>query len=90
MSQVIAYRSDKGIVLAADSKVVEFDFSGKPVSKQVGRLLQLGEHAAVLAGGVAKAAAMCQNLRDVLAEEKADDIQVIYDASLAFLANEFG
>jgi hypothetical protein len=89
MSQLIAYRSIEGIVLAADSKAVEFDFSGRPVEQEIQRLFQLSEHTAILVGGAAKAAEMGQNLKDFLAEEKIDGIEEVYNASLAFLSNEF-
>jgi len=89
MSQLIACQNTHGIVLAADGKAVDFDLSGKIIELTVDRLVHLCQHAAILTGGAADGAEMCHALRNFLKEEKLDDIQDVYGASLPFLSTEF-
>jgi hypothetical protein len=89
MSQLIACQNAHGIVLAADAKAVDFDPSGKMIELKVDRLVQLSRQTAILTGGAADGAEMCHALRNFLQEEKLEDIQEVYGASLPFLSTEF-
>jgi len=89
MSQLIACQNVNGIVLAADSKAVDFDPSGKIIELKVDRLVQISQHTAILTGGVADGVEMCHSLRNFIKEEGLDDIQEVYGASLPFLSTEF-
>lgn len=53
MSQLVACKNEKGIILATDSKALEFDASGQMMHHTVQRLIQLTPYTAVLAGGAA-------------------------------------
>jgi 20S proteasome alpha/beta subunit len=89
MSQLIACQNAHGIVLATDGKAIDFDPSGKMIELKVDRLVQIGKHVAILTGGAADGVAMCHALKSFLNEEKLDDIQDVYGASLPFLSTEF-
>jgi 20S proteasome alpha/beta subunit len=89
MSQLIACQNASGIVLAADGKAVDFEPNGEMIELKVDRLVQISQHTAILTGGAADGAEMCHALRSFLSEEKLDDIQDIYGASLPFLSTEF-
>jgi 20S proteasome alpha/beta subunit len=89
MSQLIACQNAHGIVLAADGKAIDFDPTGKMIELQVDRLVQLSPQTAILTGGAADGAEMCHALRNFLQEEKLEDIQEVYGASLPFLSTEF-
>lgn len=89
MSQLIACRNKNGIVLAADSKAIDFDPSGKMIDFQVDRLIQLSQHTAILTGGAAEGEKMCAALKGFLSEEGVDDIEEVYGAALPFLATEY-
>jgi 20S proteasome alpha/beta subunit len=89
MSQLMACQNANGIVLAADGKAVDFEPSGEMIELKVDRLVQLSKHTAILTGGAADGVEMCHALKNFLSEEKLDDIQDIYGASLPFLSTEF-
>ena len=89
MSQLIACQNAHGIVLAADGKAMDFDPTGKMIELTVDRLVQLTKQTAILTGGAADGAEMCHALRNFLQEEKLEDIQDVYGASLPFLSTEF-
>lgn len=69
MSQLIACQDAHGIVLATDSKAIDFDLSGKMVYLEVDRLVPLSQHTAILAGGAPEGVQMCHALRSFIAEE---------------------
>ena len=89
MSQLISCQNVNGIVLAADSRAVFFDPSGKMSYLKVERLVPLSQHTAVLTGGAAEGAEMCQNLKMFIADEGLNEIQDVYGAALPFLATEY-
>jgi 20S proteasome alpha/beta subunit len=89
MSQLIACQNAHGIVLATDGKAIDFDPTGKMIELKIDRLVQLSRQTAILTGGAADGAAMCHALRNFLQEEKVEDIQEVYGASLPFLSTEF-
>jgi hypothetical protein len=89
MSQILACKTESGIIFAADSKAVDFTPQGELVSLQITRLVQLTPQAAILAGGAAAGEYMCQSLKAFLAEEKLTDIQDVCGAALPFLAGEY-
>jgi len=89
MSQLIACQNAHGIVLATDGKAIDFDPTGKMIELKIDRLVPLSRQTAILTGGAADGAAMCHALRNFLQEEKVEDIQEVYGASLPFLSTEF-
>jgi hypothetical protein len=89
MSQLIACKSSRGIVLAADSKAVSVDDSGTLVDDEIERLIPLSKHTAILTGGAAAGVKMCRSLKDFIAGEGLDDIKAVYQAALPFLASEY-
>jgi 20S proteasome alpha/beta subunit len=89
MSQLIVCQNVHGIVLATDGKAIDFDPTGKMIELKVDRLVQLTKQTAILTGGAADGAEMCHALRNFLQEEKLEDIQEVYGASLPFLSTEF-
>lgn len=89
MSQLIACQNAHGIVLATDGKAIDFDPTGKMIELKVDRLVQLTKQTAILTGGAADGVEMCHALRNFLQEEKLEDIQDVYGASLPFLSTEF-
>lgn len=89
MSQLISCQNANGIVLAADSRAVFFDPSGKMSYLKVERLVPLSQHTAVLTGGAAEGVEMCQALKMFIADEGLNEIQDVYGAALPFLATEY-
>jgi hypothetical protein len=89
MSQLIACKKEEGILLAADSRAVDFGPQGNMVELQTERLVRLTPHAAILAGGAAAGADMCRGLARFLTEENLTDIEEILRAALPFLTSEF-
>jgi hypothetical protein len=89
MAQMIACQNVNGVVLASDGKVIDFDQDGRMRQVEVDSLVQLGEHAAILAGGAPEAVEMCSNLRGFIADEGITDVQDLYAAALAYLGSEY-
>jgi hypothetical protein len=89
MSQLIACRNAQGIVLAADSLAVDVDAKGTMIEVKTVRLVPLTGNAAILTGGAAEGAGMCQALKRFMAEEGLSDVQDIYRTALPFLASEY-
>jgi len=89
MSQILACKTESGIIFAADSRAVDFTPQGEMVSLQITRLIQLTPHAAILAGGAAAGEHMCRSLKAFLAEEKLTDLTEVCNAALPFLAGEY-
>lgn len=89
MSQVIACKNKKGIVLATDSKAIDFDPSGQMMDHTVDRLIQLTPYTAVLAGGAGEGVKMCHTLKDFLVKEDINHVEEVYGAALPFLATEY-
>lgn len=89
MSQIIACKSKMGIVLASDSKAVDFDFQGNLVAYSIKRLHQLTPATAIITGGSAAGEKMCESLKNFVAREELLDIEDLYNAALPFLASEY-
>ena len=89
MSQLISCRNGNGVVLAADSRAVSFDPSGKVSYLEVNRMVQLSQHTAILTGGAAEGAEMCQALKLFIEDEGLDEVQDVYGAALPILAGEY-
>lgn len=89
MSQIIACKTENGIILAADSKAVDFDPHGKMIVYSINRLYQLTPHTAIITGGSAVGEKMCGSLKDFVRHEKLVDIEEVHSAALPFLASEY-
>jgi len=89
MSQLISCQNANGIVLAADSRAIFFDVSGKMSDIKINRLVQLSQHTAILTGGATEGMEMCQTLKRFVTEEGLNEIQEVYGAALPFLAGEY-
>jgi len=88
MSQIIACKNKNGIILAADSKAVDFDLQGQIVERPIARLAQLTPHTAILTGGTAAGENMCESLKDFLNQQNIVDTEDV-NAALTFLASEY-
>jgi len=89
MSQIIAFKSEQGIVLASDGRAVDFKLGGGPFDLEVQRLFPLTSHSAVLTGGAAQGESICRSLKHFIVNEDLSDIEGIYQAVLPFLASEY-
>jgi len=89
MSQLIACRSREGIVLASDSKAVDFDNHGRILEHSVDRLVQLNSNTALLAGGAAAGEKIAEAFKRFVAEEQIVDVEDVFNAALPFLATEY-
>ncbi len=89
MSQIIACKTENGIVLASDSQAVEMDIHGHLTEHEINRLFQLTSHTAILTGGSIEGTNMCESLIDFIGQEKLEDIEDVYKAALPFLASEY-
>jgi hypothetical protein len=89
MSQIIACKNKKGIILASDSKAVDFNPHGEIVDFDIVRLHQITYRTAILTGGSAEGEKMCQTLKDFAGQENLQDIEDVYSAALPFLASEY-
>ena len=89
MSQIVACRTDAGIILAADSKALDVNLKNEIVELKVNRLLQLTANTAIVTGGAAEGENMGRALKDFMAEEKLTDIDEVYQAALPFLGSEY-
>jgi len=89
MSQLIACKTQHGIVLGADGKAVDVDDNGNLIELKVERLHQVSEFAAIMNGGAAAGETMCQALKQFVREENLNDINEVYQATLPFLATEY-
>jgi hypothetical protein len=63
MSQLIVCRNMNGIVLAADSKALDFVSPEKGTEVEITRLLQLNKQTAILTGGAVEGYQMCKKLK---------------------------
>jgi hypothetical protein len=84
MSQLIVCQNENGIILAADSKALDFEPGGKMVELEVDRLYQLTPYTAILTGGAAEGAKMCRALKDFIAKEDLEGIEEVYSAAHPF------
>jgi hypothetical protein len=89
MSQIIVAQNVHGIVLAAENRGIQLDARGEEVPLQIQRLLPLTTHSALVAMGAADAVDMGNALRLFIRDEKIDDVQDLYGATLAFLSTEY-
>jgi hypothetical protein len=89
MSQIIACKNEKGIILASDSKAVDFDLRGNMVAYSIKRLCQLTPNTAIITGGAAAGEKMCKSLKDFAGQEDLVDIEDVYNVALPFLASEY-
>jgi hypothetical protein len=89
MSQIVACRTDTGIILAADSKAFEANPGNEIVEVRINRLLRLTSHTAIVTGGAAEGDTMCRNLKNFISEENLSSVDAVYQAALPFLASEY-
>lgn len=89
MSQMIACRSQNGIVLGADAHSIEVDAQGHLFECQIQRLFQLTPHALLMVGGGSESASMGTALQSFMGREQFRSIEDVYAAALPFLASEY-
>ncbi len=89
MSQMIACRSPRGIVLGTDAHSIEIDDQGAWHESQVQRLYQLSPHAVLMVGGGTAGAAMGASLQSFMARERFGSVEDVYTAALPYLASEY-
>jgi hypothetical protein len=89
MSQIVACRTDTGIILAADSKAFDVNPNNEIIEVKTNRMLQLTSDTAIITGGAAEGEMMCRNLKDFISEENLTAVEEVYKAALPFLASEY-
>jgi hypothetical protein len=89
MSQIVACRTDAGIILAADSGAVDVNAKGGIFEVKINRMLPLTSNTAIVTGGAAEGEIMCRALKEFISEENLTDIDEVYKAALPFLASEY-
>jgi hypothetical protein len=89
MSQIVACKNGNGIILAADSRALDFGPAGEVKELSVNRLVQLSDHSAILTGGAAVGETICRSLLDFVGDEKLPDVEAVYNAALPFLASQY-
>jgi len=89
MSQIVACRTDAGIILAADSKAFDVNLKNEIFEVKINRMVQLTSNTAIVTGGAAEGEMMCRNLKDFIAAENLTTIEEVYNAALPFLASEY-
>jgi hypothetical protein len=89
MSQIVACRTDTGIILAADSNAFDVNPKREIFEVKINRMLQLTSNTAIVTGGAPEGEIMCRTLKDFLSEENLTAIDEVYKAALPFLASEY-
>ena len=89
MSQIIACKTEDGIVLASDSQALEMNLQGHLTEHQINRIFQLTSHTAIITGGSIEGTKMCESLKDFVGQEQLKDIEDVYNAALPYLASEY-
>jgi hypothetical protein len=89
MSQIVACRTNAGIILAADSSAFDVNAKGEIFEVKINRMLQLTSNTAIVTGGTAEGEIMCRALKDFISDENLADIGEVYKAALPFLASEY-
>ncbi|MGW8302771.1 MAG: hypothetical protein ACWGNO_11910 [Desulfobacterales bacterium] len=89
MSQIVACRTDTGIILAADSNAFDVNPNREIFEVKINRMLQLTSNTAIVTGGAPEGEIMCRTLKDFISEENLTDIDEVYNAALPFLASEY-
>jgi hypothetical protein len=89
MSQIVACRTDTGIILAADSNAFDVNLQNEIFEVKINRMLQLTSNSAIVTGGAAEGENMCRALKDFISEENLTAVDEVYKAALPFLASEY-
>ena len=89
MSQIVACRTDTGIILAADSNAFDVNPQNEIFEVKINRMLQLTLNTAIVTGGAAEGEMMSRALKDFISEENLSGIDEVYNAALPFLASEY-
>ena len=89
MSQMIACRCPKGVILAAEAHDVDIDDQGRISETPLHRLFQLNALSVLMVGGGSEGAAMGAALQSFMAHERFEAIEDVYAATLPFLATEY-
>ncbi len=89
MSQIVACRTDKGIILAVDSNAFDINPQNEIFKVKINRMLQLTSNTAIVTGGAVEGEIMCRALKDFISEENLTGIDEVYKAALPFLASEY-
>jgi hypothetical protein len=89
MSQIVACRTDTGIILAADNNAFDVNPKNEIFEVKINRILQLTSNTAIVTGGAAEGEIMCRTLKDFISEENLTAIDEVYKAALPFLASEY-
>ena len=89
MSQMIACRSQNGIVLGAEAHALDIDDQGRIKESPTHRLFQLNAQSVLMVGGGSECAAMGASLQSFMAREGLEAIEDVYAAALPYLASEY-
>jgi hypothetical protein len=89
MSQLIAFKNQSGILLAADSRAPRFTLDGEVEWREGERFQALGKGAAILAGGAPEGAKMIADLAELVESESVTGVEEIYNLALPFLTSAY-
>lgn len=89
MSQLIAFKNQSGILLAADSRAPRFTLDGEVDWQEVQRFQTLGKGAAILAGGAPEGTKMAADLAELVETESVTGVDEIYALALPFLTSAY-
>ena len=84
MSQIILYQAAAGILLATDSRAVQFTPSGEPVYLEVNKLFPLGREALLATVGAGYGLALCQEFAKRVRQMRVFDTEDIMEQAMAF------
>ena len=84
MSQIILYQATAGILLATDSRAVQFTPSGEPVYLEVNKLFPLGREALLATVGAGYGLALCRDFEKRVRQMRVFDTEDIIEQAMAF------
>jgi len=84
MSQIILYQAAAGILLATDSRAVQFTPSGEPVYLEVNKLFPLGREALLATVGAGYGLVLCRDFEKRVRQMRIFDTEDIIEQAMAF------
>jgi len=90
MTQIVAYSTAEGIVLATDSRATWFDETGERKHFSLKKLLRLTSHSALLSAGAGIGVEMSLAFQDFLQRRRAEAIEDVARMALFFFNDQYG
>lgn len=88
MTQIVLYRSQRGIVLATDSYAVTYPSQGNPQSITVQKLFRLAPHVVMVTGGAGYGIPLCRRFQSYVGKKGLFDTEEILYHALPFFRAE--